>query len=183
MEKFKQYLLATIGLVIFIGAVTLFNPVQITGAPPVKDVNIANTPENPVPVVVQNGSTDDTVLITLAENLALARDASIQLDTIDVRGFRTVSILAHAEPDTGNSQTEGIGNLKMFWAVDELGSILNPIEGLLRGPGCDIRTFTICGNISDIGDLILVAGPFLSMRLSSNGFVDGSFTVRVFLQR
>ena len=44
MEKFKQYLLATAGLVIFIGAVTLFNPVQITGAPPAKDVNVVNAP-------------------------------------------------------------------------------------------------------------------------------------------
>ncbi len=47
MDKFKQYLLATAGLVIVIGAVTLFNPVQITGAPPEilqGNVTVINTP-------------------------------------------------------------------------------------------------------------------------------------------
>jgi len=156
----------------------LFIPSTVS-AQPVKDVNIANTPENPVPVVVQNGSTDDTVLITLAEDVALARDTSIQLDNIDVRGFRTVSILAHAEPDTGGNNTKGIGRFAMHWAVDEFGSILNPIEGLRRGPGCEFDTGTNCENL----DPFLVAGPFLSMRLFSVGQVDGSFTVRVFLQR
>ncbi len=82
MDKFKQYLLATAGLVIFIGAVTLFNPVQITGAPPAKDVNVVNTPlsvdlattanvnvvndaNNPVPVMVQTADAETAQLVEI----------------------------------------------------------------------------------------------------------------------
>ena len=66
MEKFKQYLLATVCLVIFISAATLLYPVPITGAPPAKDVNVINDATNPVPVLVQNsdGNAFELVEIT-----------------------------------------------------------------------------------------------------------------------
>ncbi len=87
MEKFKQYLLATVCLVIFISAATLLYPVPITGAPPAfiqGDVTVTNTPldvagsqsgtwnvgitnddTNPVPVTVQNGATNDSNVIEI----------------------------------------------------------------------------------------------------------------------
>ncbi len=78
MEKFKQYLLATAGLAILVGGLTLLGPAVPQGqaVPPAKDVNVVNTPlsvnlattanvnivndaNNPVPVTVQNGANDD----------------------------------------------------------------------------------------------------------------------------
>ncbi len=46
MEKFKQYLLATAGLAILVGGLTLLGPAVPQGqaVPSAKDVNVTNTP-------------------------------------------------------------------------------------------------------------------------------------------
>ena len=84
MEKFKQYLLATAGLAILVGGLTLLGPAVPQGqaVPPAKDVNvinaslnvaatqsgpwnvgITNDDTNPIPVVLQNGGSDDPTLV------------------------------------------------------------------------------------------------------------------------
>ncbi len=90
MEKFKQYLLATVGLVIFISAATLLYPVPITGAPPAKDVNVVNTPlsvdlastanvnvvndaSSPVPVTVQNADAETAQLVEIVGTVGSSR--------------------------------------------------------------------------------------------------------------
>jgi len=62
MDKLKNYLLATGCLVVLAGALTLMGPAVLQGreGPRPKDVNVVNTPENPVPVVVQNGDMNGT---------------------------------------------------------------------------------------------------------------------------
>ena len=68
MEKFKQYLLATAGLAILVGGLTLLGPAVPQGqaVPPAKDVNVINDATNPVPVLVQNsdGNAFELVEIT-----------------------------------------------------------------------------------------------------------------------
>ena len=59
MEKFKQYLLATAGLAILVGGLTLLGPAVPQAVPPAKDVNVINDANNPVPVTVQNAANDD----------------------------------------------------------------------------------------------------------------------------
>ncbi len=78
MAKLKNYLLATASLVILVGALTLFSPaiLQGRGRPRPKDVNVVNTSDNPVPVVVQNGDTNGTAT-ELVEFIAL----NVDLDT------------------------------------------------------------------------------------------------------
>ena len=63
MDKFKQYLLATAGLVILVGGFTLLGPAVPQGqaVPPAKDVNVVNDANNPVPVIVQNAANNDGV--------------------------------------------------------------------------------------------------------------------------
>ncbi len=76
MDKFKQYLLATAGLVILIGAVTLFDPVQLTGAPPAViqgDVTVTNFP-NPQNVTVTN--TPLSVNLATTANVNVVNDAN-----------------------------------------------------------------------------------------------------------
>jgi len=89
MDKIKNYVLATAGLLILGGAVQFVRPLQAD--PPAKDVNVVNTSANPVPVVVQNGDADETMIITLAENLT---SGPIEFDAVDVSGFRFVTFLA-----------------------------------------------------------------------------------------
>ncbi len=68
MDKFKQYLLATAGLAILVGGLTLLGPAVPEGqpVPPAKDVNVINDATNPVPVLVQNsdGNAFELVEIT-----------------------------------------------------------------------------------------------------------------------
>ncbi len=123
------------------------------------------------------------MLITLAENLALARFTTIQLDNVDVRGFSRVSILADAQPNTTNSQTSAEGLITIHWAADEFGNRVNSVDGILAAGVCNVGFGqTSCPNVGmDHGSI--VNGPFLSLLLNSIGAVDGTFTVRVFLQR
>ncbi len=85
MAKLKNYLLATASLVILVGALTLFSPaiLQGRGRPRPKDVNVVNTSDNPVPVVVQNGDTNGTAT-ELVEFIALnvALDTTVNLFTV-----------------------------------------------------------------------------------------------------
>jgi len=61
MDKLKNYLLATAGLLILAGAVQFVRPLQ--AEPLAKDVNVVNTAANPVPVVVQKGIIDIVEII------------------------------------------------------------------------------------------------------------------------
>jgi len=68
MEKFKQYLLATAGLAILVGGLTLLGPAVPLGqaVPPTKDVNVINDATNPVPVLVQNSDGNPFELVEIA---------------------------------------------------------------------------------------------------------------------
>ena len=83
MGKLKNYLLTTTCLVILVGALTLFSPVvqQVQGDPPTRDVNVVNTPTNPVPVVVQNGDADG-VATELFELVVLNVTGTVNLFTV-----------------------------------------------------------------------------------------------------
>jgi len=84
MGRLKNYLLATAGLVILDGAVQFVRPLQAD--PTARDVNIVNTP---VPVVVENGDADETMVITIAQDLTIG--GPIDFDAVDMSGFRFVS--------------------------------------------------------------------------------------------
>jgi len=70
--------------VILGGVVQFVRPLQ--AVPLAKDVNVTNTAANPVPVVVENGDADETMGITLAEDVT--QGGMIDLDAVDVSGFR-----------------------------------------------------------------------------------------------
>jgi len=59
MGKFRNYVFAAAGFVILAGVFTVFGPYVDLGhskpPPSVSDVNVVNTPAEPIPVVVQNG--------------------------------------------------------------------------------------------------------------------------------
>ncbi len=111
MGRFRNYVSAAAGLVILAGAFTVFGPFVDQGQadPRVKSVNVVNTPlpvtgilagdvrvtnttAEPVPVEVQNGNVDETIIITLAENLETATPT--EFDAVDTSGFRFVTFLA-----------------------------------------------------------------------------------------
>ncbi|MEE8625175.1 MAG: hypothetical protein V3T19_07530 [Acidiferrobacterales bacterium] len=105
MGKFRNYVFAAAGFVILAGAFTIIGPYVDFGhskpPPSVSDVNVVNTPAEPVPVVVQNGDAGETMIITLAENLTLDGNMSTsELDAVDTSGFR------RAEPSTSSLVTK-----------------------------------------------------------------------------
>ncbi len=179
MNKLKNYLLATGCLVILAGVLTLFSPVVQQGqaVTPPKDVTVVNTSTNPVPVVVQNGDADGNVVITLAENLSIGAQQTIELVSPDVSSFHFVSFLA----SSSNGDAEFL--MEFAWFT-ESGQFSDPVPRQFggecaidddlpgtAGPFVGVR----CG-------VFRVAGPFLPVSIT-NTKISANLTLKAFLMK
>jgi len=163
MGKLKNYLLATAGLVILGGAVQLVMPLQ--AASPTRDVNIVNTAEDPVPVVVENGNGNDTMVITLAENFT----GTAEFDAVDTSGFRFVSFHG-IDPTPSPPRNPSL----VFRFSTSPGKISDFIPKTTIG-NCSVNTGgTACNDV-----IPRVAGPFLLVRIQD----AINTTLQVFLSR
>jgi len=186
MNKLKNYLLATACLVILVAALTLMGgPLVQQGqaVPPTQNVTVVNTTENPVPVVVENGDMDGTMVVTLAEGLEFVGAQSFELDPLEVGDFRFVSFLGNRSID------DGVMLLEFAFSTEPGARFSDAVPKLTLGQ-CSIRKtgganqgVTDCRIASTNTDGVhRVAGPFLMVRLTND---SGSpmITLKAFLKR
>ncbi len=149
------------------GNVTVENtPLPVTGIL-VGDVLVTNTAAEPIPVEVQNGDADETIVITLAENLTTSNP--IDFDAVDTSGFRFVTFHVKASG----------GGLRFLFST-QAGKFGDFIPKTTSGK-CNLGgSGATCSNPSGTGEqLHRIAGPFLLVRL-----LDGlNTTLQVFLSR
>ncbi len=155
MDRFRNYISVAAGLVILAGAFTVIGPYVDQGQadPPVKDVNIVNTPlpvtgvlvrdvlvtntaDEPIPVVVQNGdadNADETML--LSEGITLGDGETLELDSVEMRGFTALTFLGAA-----NCTAPGPLDFRVEWRfLVAPGTYSSPIAKVGGGGSCSLR--------------------------------------------
>jgi len=164
MSKLKNYLLITAGLVILGGAVQFVMPLQAD--PLAKDVNITNTP---LPVVVENGNADETMVITIVEDLT--QGGVIEFDAVDASGFRFVSF--HGRTDI-NTNFNFRFSTQAGKFSDDIPKNRAAFCQINSGVGADCFNFQ-----GQNEESFRVTGPFLLVQLED----AQNTTVQVFLSR
>ena len=180
MLTLKNTLLASATLAIIVTVFAVGTPEPLEGQPRAREVLVVNPDSAPVPVTVQDGASEDTLLTLVQDASAFSGGAPVLFGPVDVREYRTVSFVA----TTSVASTVGTTRVRLGFA-GEPGEITDPLT---------TRSLFFSGEVGPYGlqqttgnpnaSTVPIGGPYLVGEVIFSGGVSETLvTVKAYLSK